>query len=711
MRIQKRLSLKNKALKLVSILLCIFILAGCRAKVEEKTETGITAEQGQQPAASGTGGNVQTLINDTVTYEKEDEYTAWQDQNPVFIKLSGSTASIEGTGAAARNGKVTITEPGIYVVSGKLDNGQIVIDSEQKGTVRLVLNGAEIQSSDNAPVYIKNADKTVISLEPGTENVIRDGENYVFPDGSTDEPNAALYSEDDLTINGSGSLKVFGNYNNGINVKDELIITGGLIAIRSVDDGLIGRDLTAVRDGALTIEAGGDAMKATNDEKADKGFVLIEGGTFHLTAGSDGIQAETSIVIKAGEFTISTGGGSINGRTVTKERFNPWGKGTSQTDTATDEADQTTSESAKGMKSASMIQITGGSLNIDASDDAIHSNGSIQIKGGSISAASGDDGIHADASIRIADGDITVTKSYEGIESSKIAVTGGNVQVYSRDDGFNAAGGNDGSSLGGRPGQNSFEPSVDAQISIDGGFVVVHADGDGLDSNGLMFMSDGTVLVHGPTNNGNGALDYGGTFEISGGVLIAAGSSGMAQAPGEGSKQVSLMMTYDSSQKAGTIVRVEDNTGKEVVTFAPEKDYQSVLISTPSLKKDGAYTLFTGGTAQGAKNGGLYTGAQYKDGVKVNSFTAANTVTWLNKDGVTEGGGGFNHGGGRMPGGPGGGRPGWGSGKTPEGMPQPGTMPGEQPGINPWNGTLPPELPDDMPQEQPDAITGATPEV
>lgn len=647
--IQKRLTIRNKVFRFTAVLLCLFILTGCGAKDQEKTEISSTTES--KPVTTeeekGTANLVQAAVNDTVTYKKDDEYAPWQDQNPVYIRLNGSAANIQGAGAAFKDSAVTITAPGVYVISGKMDDGQLIVKSEKKGTVRLVLNGVEIQCEDNAALYIKQADKTVISLEAGTENVISDGEKYA--DSRKDAPNAALFSEDDLTINGSGSLKVYGNYNNGINVKDDLKITGGKIYIKAVDDGMIGRDLTAVREGLVTIEAGGDAMKATNDEKADKGFILTEGGTFYLTAGHDGIQAETSIVIKAGDFTITTGGGSINSRSVPDDRFNPWSREANRNGTTTDGTEAETSESAKGIKSASIIQITGGSLNIDASDDAIHSNDSIQITNGSIHAASGDDGVHADSSIIIEGGEITIVKSYEGIESSSISITGGTIHVTARDDGLNVAGRNDGSSLGGRPGQNSFNVSVAAQIKIDGGFLVINADGDGLDSNGSVFMSNGTVLVHGPTSNGNGPLDYDRTFEISGGLLIAAGSSGMAQAPGEASKQASLMMTYEVMQKAGTIVRVEDSSGKEIVTFVPEKQYQSVLISSPSLKKNETYSLFSGGTAQGAQNGGLYSGTQYQGGEQINSFTITNQITWLNKDGVTQGGGGFNRGGGRMP--------------------------------------------------------------
>ena len=164
-----------------------------------------------------------------------------------------------------------------------------------------------------------SAGKTIISLEEGTANSIIDGEKYVLTDGATDEPNAAIFSKDDLTINGTGKLTIHGNYNNGITSKDDLKVTGGNIKIYSADDGLVGRDMVAVKDGTITIEASGDAVKATNDEDSTKGIISIEGGTFDLKAKKDGIQAETAVLISNGSFNITSGGGSVNGTKKAEE--------------------------------------------------------------------------------------------------------------------------------------------------------------------------------------------------------------------------------------------------------------------------------------------------------------------------------------------------------------------------------------------------------
>lgn len=294
-------------------------------------------------------------------------------------------------------------------------------------------------------------------------------------------------------------------------------------------------------------------------------------------------------------------------------------------------------ESAKGIKASADIIINGGAFNIDSSDDSIHSNNSITIVEGEISITSGDDGIHADSSISIEGGKINIIKSYEGIESAVVTVSAGDIHVAASDDGINIAGGNDGSSINGRPGQNDFSTSNNYKLNISGGYIVVDAAGDGLDANGSIYMSGGTVLVNGPTSNGNGSLDYDAAFEMTGGFLVAAGSSGMAQAASEQSTQYSVLMTYSQAQQAGTMVCITDNDGNTIVAFKPQKEYQAVFISSPDLKKDSAYTLYSGGASTGAGMDGLYSDGKIEGETKVVEFTIADSVTWLSESGVTTG--------------------------------------------------------------------------
>lgn len=560
--------------KLGVLLLCAAMMTACSSN--SATNTGSVASD--TPATTDTaeaGGSTAVELagvdlTQEVEYEEDDAYSDWSAASYTSIALSGTSATIDGDGAAADGGTITITAAGTYAVSGKLEEGQIVVNVKDDGVVRLVLNGADIHNSDSSAIYVEEAGKTIISLQEGTENTVSDGETYVFPDDTTDEPNAAIFSHDDLTINGTGKLSVQGNFNNGITSKDKLKVTGGTINIEAADDGLMGRDLVAVQDGTITIKSEGDAVKTTYDTDNTKGYVIIEGGT----------------------------------------------------------------------------------INIDA----------------------GDDGIHSESAIAIAGGNIDITQSNEGIEAPTIAISGGDTSVVSTDDGINVAGGDaastaEGGAAGGPQGSGAASSN---KLVISGGTLSVDSQGDGLDANGSIEMSGGTVIVNGPTNNGNGSLDYDGSFVMTGGFIVSAGSSGMVQATADTSTQPGVLMTFTQAQQAGTLVHMEDNDGNAILTFAPAKSYQAIFVSSPDLKQNGTYTLYSGGTSTGTATNGLYEGGSYEGGTKVVTFENATMVTWVNESGVTEAQSGMGGPGGRGGGFGGGGRGG-------DRMPPEGEMPQDAP--------------------------------
>ncbi|WP_235816480.1 carbohydrate-binding domain-containing protein [Bacillus massilinigeriensis] len=629
--------LNSKFIKVTASLMCTSLLFACSNNSESGTTTNSSTAVVKAESLSTIGNkDIASVINEKVKYSDDDFYSDWN--HSTFIKLNGSNASFTGDGGVIiDNNIVTIRTSGVYEISGKLNDGQIIVDAEDKGIVRLVLNGVEINSSNNSPIYVKNSEKTIVSLEKGTQNVLSDGKNYAYEKSDEDEPDAALFSKDSLTINGSGKLTVHGIYNNGIASKDELKITGGTIQIDSVDDGLIGRDLLAIKEGNISISAGGDGMKSTNDKDSSKATIAIEGGFFDIASTNDGIQAESSLLIADGDFNITSGGGSPETITVnTNSKMAPgdFGKDSNSgsTDTNSTTATSTETESTKGLKAAVEVGIGGGSFTLNSLDDAVHSNNSITITGGDLKIASGDDGIHADTAILTKGGNININKSYEGVESQSITIADGKIHVNASDDGINIGGGNDQSGMD----MEQAESSENGLLSFNGGYVYINSVGDGLDSNGSISMTDGTVIVNGPTDNGNAPLDYGQSFEISGGLLVAAGSSGMAMATSEESKQNSIIMNYPKTQSAGTIIHLEDSKGNSILTFAPEKDYQSVIISSPKLRKDTSYTLYSGGSTTGDDKDGLYSNGNYKGGSKVVSFKVSESVTWLDETGVTE---------------------------------------------------------------------------
>ncbi len=568
-------------------------------------------------------------------FTQDDLDASYNSASANKINLKGN--SIEGSGITVDGTTATITKSGVYEVSGTLDDGQIIVNSKEEGNVRIVLNNANISCSDSSPILVQQAEKTIITLPDETKNTLSDTENIATD--SEDEPTACLFSKDDLTINGGGSLVVLASYNDGITSKDDLKIVQSKLEITSSDDGLVGKDLVALTSSDITINATGDGLKSLNDSEENKGILYVESGTFNITAGADGLQSASLLEIAGGEFTIITGGGSENAAIKTPEKGNPPMKSENLTASnasltesevvqtaenipanasATTDSSTTDSEeqSAKGLKAATEIKISGGNLNIDSADDSIHSNGSVNILKGSISISSGDDGIHADSDVQIDGDSIVITKSYEGIEGANITINSGDIDITASDDGINVAGGNDGSAINGRPGQNSFAEKSSNTLSINGGNIVVNASGDGIDVNGSAKMTNGYVIVNGPINNGNGSLDYDGSFEVTGGTLCAFGSTGMAMTPSTSSSILAFSMTFDEVQSADTIISVQDNNSKEITSFTSAKEFQNVVITHPDFAVGTEYTILANDKA-------------------IVSFTPEDIITRITKDGIS----------------------------------------------------------------------------
>lgn len=559
-------------------------------------------------ACGNTGSDESTTENettaDTVSSEKFDidvDFSdfdlddSWDESTASKIKLNGDSISFSGEGATVSESTITINSGGTYAISGTLDDGQIIVDTTEK--VQLVLNGAEINCSDSSSIYVKSADKTVITLAKGTSNSVTDGSSYVYDDEANEEPNAAIFSKDDLTFNGSGSLTVNANFNNGITGKDDLKIVNGTISVTAVNNGITGKDSLLVKDGDITVNAGGDGIRTNNDTESQQGYIYIGAGTFNIVSGEDGIQADTCMLIADGDINIQSGGGSSVSSSDNQSDWGNWGNkgGMNNADTSTTESNEA---SAKGIKAGVDLTIENADMTVDSSDDSIHTNGTLAIEDGNYTISSGDDGIHADTALTIDNGEFVISKSYEGIESSSITINDGSINVTSSDDGLNAGGGADSSAMGGRPGENNFtqSDSSDIMINVNGGTLVVNSNGDGLDSNGNINMTGGNVIVYGPTNDGNGALDYQNSFKLTGGSIGAAGALGMAQAISDTSSQYCISIGFSSTQPANTTITIKDESGKEIYTITPVKTFASLVVSIPDLESGKTYSIYANGT-------------------------------------------------------------------------------------------------------------------
>lgn len=419
--------------------------------------------------------------------------------NATLVTLTDSSATAKGkyTGYEIDGTDVSITAAGTYVFSGDCDNGSITVKKGVTG-VTIVLNGLTLTNDDSAAITLNKTAEASLIAAAGTTNTVADTE------GSNDE-NAAVKvkSGASLSIGGTGTLTVDGNAKNGIKGAADAVITVAEVKlnINAVNDGLSCDDELNITGGTLSITAGGDAVKASpdtgdteNPDTTSLGNVTISGGTLTLNATGEGVQADGDLTISGGTFHVKTNGGN--------------------TTALTDD-----SASCKGFKAGKTLTVTGGTLTVDSADDALHANTDVTISGGTLTLATGDDGVHADNDLVIGTKGasststprINITASYEGLEGTTVTVYSGDIDVVASDDGANAAN----STLG--------ERSDKYAISIAGGDLYIDAGSDGLDSNNDINITGGKVEVYGADAMMDAAIDYDGTFTLSGGTLFGAG--------------------------------------------------------------------------------------------------------------------------------------------------------------------------------------------
>ncbi|MCX5332762.1 MULTISPECIES: carbohydrate-binding domain-containing protein [unclassified Streptomyces] len=574
-------SVRTRAMgAVVSAVLGAAALAGCSSSSESEEEAGGSSSsaaasvEGAQKAAAVLAADKEAHDGDLSASGAED------------VTLDGKS--------------VTLTEGGTYRLSGKLSDGQVLVNApDQK--VTLILDGVDISSSSGAAIAATEVEELVVVLADGSENTLSDADSYE----EDADANAALFSAGDLTVGGEGSLTVHGNGNDGIVSKDGLVIASGTVTVEAADDGVRGKDYLVVKGGSVKVSAQGDGLKSDNAEDTKAGYIALSAGTVQVTAAGDGVDAATDLVVTGGTLDVTA--------------------------KAADDS------SAHGLKSGVITVLEKGTVEIDASADGLHSDAAVHLDGAKVTVAAGDDGVHAEGDLVISEGAVEITRSNEGLEGKDITVAGGSTKVTSGDDGVNASGsttssddqgddqggGQGGGPGGGGPGGGGGGESVgDYSLKVTGGTLVIDADGDGFDSNGTAEITGGTLVVNGPETGGNGALDVNGSFTVSGGVLLAAGSAGMAVAPDEESGQGWLSVTLDSTVEAGTTLHVVDSDGEVVASYVTSKAIQNVVYSSSALKSGSEYRIWSGGKASGEESGGMYAAGDLDGADEIATVTA-----------------------------------------------------------------------------------------
>ncbi len=571
--------------------------------------------------------------------------------------------SLGGVTDAPAEVALTVNKGGSYTVDKAL-TGTLVIDTEAE--LELVLQNASISGTTGPAVYVKNCKTLTVKLVG--ENSLTDSEAYSAEQASL---KGAFFSEDDLVFTGEGSLTVTGKRGHAIASDDGITLKGGSIKVVSaVKDGIHANDFIKVEGGSLKVEsAGGDAVESEGDINIAEGAialnsegdcikaapstgaetdcaVVISGGAVTLNSKEDGIQSDGTLDISGGSINITTtgvvsnggsNGGNWGGQMPGGPRpqrpdggnrfpgFNPDpGMDMSRDDMLQPVAETVVTNadlSSKGIKAAT-LSISGGTISIKSTDDALHSNGDLSITGGTLSLDSGDDGVHADGALTIGKTTLTVSRSYEALEGKSVDINDGVLSLTASDDGINATSGDGGFN---RPGN----ANADNKINVNGGSVYVCAGGDGVDSNGTLTVNGGFLAVEG-SGNGNSAIDADGSRLINGGIVVAAGSGDMLENPQAGSKQNSAVLVVNSGLTAGSTVALADSEGKAIFCYSLTKSARSITISVPELEIGGSYTLYTGVTPTGEKAcGGLYygEGVAFTGGTAVLTFTQSNVVT------------------------------------------------------------------------------------
>ena len=513
--------------------------------------TGCGAVSGQSSTSTAVVGSTAVMENAAVDtdglFSQRDLEQSWDESTAVRIELTGDAASSDSDAVQIDGGTVTITAEGVYVFSGTLSNGSIIVDAGDEDKVQLVLNGVSVTSSDFAAIYAKNADKVFVTLAENTENTLVNENGFTEIDDN--HVDAVIFSKCDLTLNGAGKLTVTSPAGHGIVSKDELTITGGIYTITASGHGLTGKDSVAIAAGSFVIDSGKDGIHAEDEDDSEAGFIYLSDGDFTITAQGDGISASGMLEIAGGNYNITTGGGSAasemkggdsqlepgagqngaaqggqpgeppaqSGQTDSKappekpeEDKNPQidVNGAEQEKDFTENGEVSSdSTSQKGLKSSTSVIVQAGNFTLDTADDGVHSNGTVTITGGEWTIRTGDDGIHADGALTITGGSFSIPYCYEGIEGSTITINGGTFDITANDDGLNAADGT--SNAPGMANENCW-------IVINDGEFTIVSDGDSIDSNGDLTINGGTLDLN-CNGNGNTAIDTDGTYTNNGG--------------------------------------------------------------------------------------------------------------------------------------------------------------------------------------------------
>lgn len=619
-------------------LLAALALTGC-STTSNALASGTTAADSSvgttattsSATATGTAASNSSFSTNVKSGEKLDVDThyseqdlSWDTSSETAIDLSNPTAT---DGVTVEDGTLTITKAGTYKLSGEYQ-GQIKVETADSDAVRLVLDNANITNSSGAALNVVNANEVILYSASGTTNTISDGADYTAT--GENDPDAVVYSKADLTIAGEGTLKVNGNHEDGIHTSDGLVIASGTLEVNAANTGIKGKDYVDILGGTINVTAQQDGIKSTNDTDEGKGWTRLSNGTVTVNAGDDGFKASRVVEISGGSLTveqsdegieaqyINISGGDVN-VTSADDGMNASLK-TSDSE-STDSSANTSDTANQQQNNQQQGSLPGGQQN-GASNQQLQGTG--QPPQGQPPAMSGSsqDGTSQNGTTGTGQQQNNTQNQGNQNMGQPPAMLGGNAQDGTSQNGTTGTGqqGMGQPPQGGMPGGGggTFEV-IDAAINVSGGHITVNAEGDGIDSNGVTTLSGGTLIVNGPSQGGNAALDTNGDLLLNGATVLSGSTADMFEAPSTNSTSGYLKLTNSSGFEQGSTVQVADSSGKVVANYKVTKsNVQLVLVSSSSIVKGQSYTVYTTTSAVDSNAASLASGA-----TELGSFTAS----------------------------------------------------------------------------------------
>ena len=430
-------------------LLAALALTGCSATSASTASaaSAISTSASSTPdTTSKVADSFSTDVKNGAKLAEDTHYSTkdvtWDSSSEVTIDLSNPTAT---DGVTVSDGVITITKAGNYKLTGTY-SGQIKVEAADSDMVRLILNNATITNSTGAAINVVEADEVVIYTASGTTNTVSDGSSY--SDAASGSPDAAIYSKSDLTLAGEGTLKVEGKHEEGIHTTDGLVIASGTLEVNAANTGIKGKDYVDILDGTITVTASQDGIKATNDTDGNRGWVRLSGGTVNISAGDDGFKAERVLEISGGTLNITQSNEGIEAQyinildgtvnvTSSDDGINASYSTTTTTDSTSNESASTsTTQTTQSKQAAQGNAAQGGQAPAGGGQAPSGSMGSGNMGqppagGGAAGGMGGGGGTFevVDATINITGGTVTVNANGDGIDSNGTATLSGGTLI------------------------------------------------------------------------------------------------------------------------------------------------------------------------------------------------------------------------------------------------------------------------------------------